>query len=186
MPRYIPGAACWWPMVPKPLVHRRSSARCKSRRWRLLVYTGREGHPLAEPPPEGARLPSGSTTAGPWPVVSKCALREGRQKERSTQVIPGRSPFGSLLLVDHRLSGLCHFATNEPSANVYLGGETTLYTIHLSRIVSAGRRSPRTGTSVWCADRTPRSCRRGSGARPPGDVRRIPCAGIHRSPRFRR
>lgn len=133
MPRYIPGAACWWPMVPKPLVHRRSSARCKSRRWRLLVYTGREGHPLAEPPPEGARLPSGSTTAGPWPVVSKCALREGRQKERSTQVIPGRSPFGSLLLVDHRLSGLCHFATNEPSANVYLDGETTLYTIHLKR-----------------------------------------------------
>ena len=131
MPRYIPGAACWWPMVPKPLVHRRNSARCKSRRWRLLVYTGREGHPLAEPPPEGARLPSGSTTAGPWPVVSKCALREGRQKERSTQVIPGRSPFGSLLLVDHRLSGLCHFATNEPSANVYLDGETTLYTIHL-------------------------------------------------------
>ena len=88
---------------------------------------------LAEPPPEGARLPSGSTTAGPWPVVSKCALREGRQRERSTQVIPGRSPFGSLLLVDHRLSGLCHSATNEPSANVYLGGETTLYTIHLNR-----------------------------------------------------
>ena len=92
MPRYIPGAACWWPMVPKPLVHRRSSARCKSRRWRLLVYTGREGHPLAEPPPEGARLPSGSTTAGPWPVVSKCALREGRQRERSTQVIPDAPP----------------------------------------------------------------------------------------------
>ena len=51
---------------------------------------------------------------------------------QDTLVIPGRSPFGSPLLVDHRLSGLCHFATNKPSANVYLGGETTLYTIHLS------------------------------------------------------
>ena len=42
----------------------------------------------------------------------------GRQRERSAQVIPGRSCFGSFLLVDHRLSSLCHFATNEPSANV--------------------------------------------------------------------
>ena len=42
----------------------------------------------------------------------------GRQRERSAQVIPGRSCFGSFLLVDHRLSSLFHFATNEPSANV--------------------------------------------------------------------
>ena len=56
---------------------------------------------------------------------------EGRQRERSAQVIPGRSRFGFILLVDHRLSGLCHSATNKPSANVYLGGEATLYTIHL-------------------------------------------------------
>ena len=47
---------------------------------------------LAEPPLEGARLPSGGTTAGPWPVVSKCALREGRQRERNTQVIPDAPP----------------------------------------------------------------------------------------------
>ena len=91
----------------------------------------------AEPPPEGARLPSGSITISPWTVVSKCTLREGRQRERSAQVIPGRSRFGSFLLVDHHLSGLCHFATNEPSANVYLDGETTLYTIHLRRKLSA-------------------------------------------------
>ena len=62
---------------PKPPAHRRSSARCKSRRWRLLVYTGREGHPLAEPPPEGARLPSGSTTIAPWQLVVQCALSIG-------------------------------------------------------------------------------------------------------------
>ena len=125
MPRYIPGAACWWPMAPKPPV---IGAAASDAQVAVGVYwyipAGQDT--LAEPPPEGARLPSGSTTAGPWPVVSKCALREGRQRERSTQVIPGRSPFGSLLLVDHRLSGLCHSATNEPSANVYLGGETTL------------------------------------------------------------
>ena len=34
----------------------------------------------AEPPSESARLPSGSTTAGPWPVVSKCALSRGPTK----------------------------------------------------------------------------------------------------------
>ena len=34
----------------------------------------------AEPPSESARLPSGSTAAGPWPVVSKCALSRGPTK----------------------------------------------------------------------------------------------------------
>ena len=33
-----------------------------------------------EPPPEGARLPSGSTTIGPWLVVSKCPLSRGPTK----------------------------------------------------------------------------------------------------------
>ena len=70
----------------------------------------------AEPPPAGAWLPLGSTAISPWPVVSKCALREGRQRERSAQVIPGRSRFGSLLLVNHRPSSLCHSATNEPQS----------------------------------------------------------------------
>lgn len=106
---------------------RRSCVRCTSRRWRLLVYIGRGGHPGGAAPGERTAAAGGTTTR--LSVVSKCALREGRQRERSTQVIPGRSPFGSLLLVDHRLSGLCHSATNEPSANVYLGGEATLYTI---------------------------------------------------------
>ena len=63
---------------------------------------------------------------------------EGVRRKRSAQVIPGRSRFGSFLLVDHRLSSLCHFATNEPSANVYLDGETTPYTIHL-RITNYGK-----------------------------------------------
>ena len=85
----------------------------------------------AEPPPEGARLPSGSITISPWTVVSKCALRRGPTKRSERPGHPQTLRFGSLLLVDHRLSSLCHFATNEPSANVYLDGETTLYTIHL-------------------------------------------------------
>ena len=55
-------------------------------------------------------MAAGSTTAR-LRVVSKCALREGRQRERSAQVIPGCSRFSSLLLVDHRPSSLCHLAT---------------------------------------------------------------------------
>ena len=159
MPRYIPGAACWWPMTPKPPV---IGAAASDAQVAVGVYwyipAGQDT--LAEPPPEGARLPSGSTTAGPWPVVSKCALREGRQRERSTQVIPGRSPFGSLLLVDHRLSGLCHSATNEPSANVYLGGETTLYTIHLiavSRKKYQARGREVEGLTIRRQSRSPRA-----------------------------
>ena len=54
----------------------------------------------------------------------------GLTKRTERPGYPGRSRFGSLLLVDHRLSDLRHLATNEPSANVYLDGETTLYTIH--------------------------------------------------------
>ena len=80
MHRYIPGAACWWPTAPKPSAHRRNSARCTSRRWRLPVYSGRGWTPPAEPPPESTQLPSGSTTIGPWPVVSKCALSRGPAK----------------------------------------------------------------------------------------------------------
>ncbi len=94
-----------------------------------LSILGREGTPGG--PPLGERTTAAGSTTTRLRVVGKCALREGRQRERSAQVIPRRSRFGSLLLVDHRLSSLCHFATNEPSANVYLDGETTLYTIHL-------------------------------------------------------
>jgi len=51
----------------------------------------------AKPPPEGARLPSGSTTIGPWQVVSKCALRRGAYKEegapRSFPDTPASVPF---------------------------------------------------------------------------------------------
>ena len=39
----------------------------------------------------------------------------GLEIDGMAQVIPGRSPFGSLL-VDHRLSSLCHSATNEPQS----------------------------------------------------------------------
>ncbi len=60
-------------------------------------------------------MAAGHTTASLL-VVSKCALSRGPQRERSAQAIPGRSRFGSLLLVDHLLSSLCHSATNEPSA----------------------------------------------------------------------
>ena len=96
-----------------------------------LSILGRDGTPGG--PPLGERTTAAGSTTARLRVVSKCALREGRQRERSAQAKPRRSRFGSLLLVDHRPSGLQHSATNEPSANVYLDGETTLYTIHLKR-----------------------------------------------------
>ena len=91
MPRYIPGAACWWPMPPKPPVIGAAASDAQAAVG-IYWYIPAGQDTLAEPPPEGARLPSGGTTAGPWPVVSKCALREGRQWERSTQVIPDAPP----------------------------------------------------------------------------------------------
>ena len=91
MPRYIPGAACWWPMIPKPPVIGAAASDAQAAVG-IYWYIPAGQDTLAEPPPEGARLPSGGTTAGPWPVVSKCALREGRQRERNTQVIPDAPP----------------------------------------------------------------------------------------------
>ena len=93
-----------------------------------LSILGRDGTPGG--PPLGERTTAAGSTTARLRVVSKCALREGRQRERSAQAKPRRSRFGSRLLVDHRPSGLQHSATNEPPANVYLSGEITLYTIH--------------------------------------------------------
>ena len=83
---------------PSPPVHRRSSARCTSRRQRLLVYIGRGGHPggaapggrtaavytgrgklMAEPNPVGRTMAEGHTTTS-LRVVSKCALSRGPTK----------------------------------------------------------------------------------------------------------
>ena len=134
---YIPGTACWWPKTPKPPCIGAAPPDAQAVDgvcWPVHTGQGRDARraSLVE-----RTVAKGSTTAH-LRVVSKCALREGRQRERSAQAIPGGSRFGSLLLVNHRLSSLCHSATNEPSANVYLGGETTLYTIHLSTVLCTG------------------------------------------------
>ncbi|EOS66561.1 hypothetical protein C816_00702 [Oscillibacter sp. 1-3] len=131
MPRYIPGTACWGPMPPQcigaaPPDAQTAGGVC----W--PVHTGQE-RDARWTDPRRSHDCRRQYHRRPWQVVSKCALREGRQGERSAQVIPGRSRFDPLLLVDHCLSSLCHSATNEPSANVYLDDETTLYTIHLSK-----------------------------------------------------
>ena len=115
MRRYIPGACLLVADAPKPPVHRRSFVRCTSRRWRLLARPCWAGKGPNGPPLGERTTAAGSTTAR-LRVVSKCALREDRQRERSAQVIPGRSRFGSLLLVNHRPSSLCHSATNEPQS----------------------------------------------------------------------
>ena len=54
---------------------RRGCVRYTSRRWRLLVYTGRGRIPPAEPPPGGRTMAAGHTTTRLL-VVSKCALSE--------------------------------------------------------------------------------------------------------------
>ena len=120
MPRYIPGATCWWPTAPSP--QRIGAAPPDAQAvdgvcWPVHTGQGRDARraSLVE-----RTVAKGSTTAH-LRVVSKCALREGRQRERSAQVIPRRSRFGPLLLVDHRLSSLCHSATNEPQSTYSSG-----------------------------------------------------------------
>ena len=95
-----------------------------------LSILGREGPPGG--PPLGERTTAAGSTTARLRVVSKCALRRGLAKRMERPSHPRTLPLGFLLLVDHRLFSLCHSATNEPPANVYLGGETTLYTIHLN------------------------------------------------------
>ena len=86
MPRYIPGAACWGLMAPKPPVHRCSSARCTSRRWRLLAcpYWAEKGRPAFL----GECTAAGGSTTARFRVVSKCALRRGLAKRTER---PGHS-----------------------------------------------------------------------------------------------
>ena len=96
-----------------------------------LSILGREGPPGG--PPLGERTTAAGSTTARLRVVSKCALRRGLAKRMERPGHPRTLPLGFLLLVDHRLFSLCHSATNEPPANVYLGGETTLYTIHLKK-----------------------------------------------------
>ena len=76
MPRYIPGAACWWMKAPKPPVIGAAASDAQAAVGVCWYIPAGEDTP-AEPPPEGARLPSGSTTIAPWQVVGKCALAEG-------------------------------------------------------------------------------------------------------------
>ena len=118
---------------------RRSCVRCTSRRWRLLVYTGRGGHPGGAAPGERTAAAGGTTTR--LSVVSKCALREGRKREGSAQIISGRSRFGSLLLVDHRPSNLYHSATNEPQSMYCSGLVKTPFIHYISKTntVACGR-----------------------------------------------
>ena len=90
MHRYIPDAACWWPMTPKPPVIGAAASDAQA-------AVGVCWYIPAGSAPESARLPSGSTTIGPWQVVSKCALRRGAYKEegapRSFPDTPASVPF---------------------------------------------------------------------------------------------
>ena len=59
------------------------------------VHTGQERKVRREPPPEGTRLPSGSTTIAPKPVVGKCALSRGPTKRTERPGHPQTLPLRS-------------------------------------------------------------------------------------------
>ena len=95
MRRYIPGAACWGSTAPKLPVHRRSPARCTSRRWRLLAcpYWAGRGRPAGRPS-ESARLPQAvpPPACGWW--VSALFERAGKENgaPRSSPDAPASVP----------------------------------------------------------------------------------------------
>ena len=95
MRRYIPGAACWGSTAPKLPVHRRSPARCTSRRWRLLAcpYWAGRGRPAGRPS-ESARLPQAvpPPACGWW--VSALFERVGKENgaPRSSPDAPASVP----------------------------------------------------------------------------------------------
>jgi len=95
MRRYIPGAACWGSTAPKLPVHRRSPARCTSRRWRLLAcpYWAGRGRPAGRPS-ESARLPQAvpPPACGWW--VSALFKRVGKENgaPRSSPDAPASVP----------------------------------------------------------------------------------------------
>ena len=66
MPRYIPGAACWWPMIPKPPVIGAAASDAQAAVGIYWYYTGRAGHP-------GGAAPGGRTAAvrryHRWPLA---------------------------------------------------------------------------------------------------------------------
>ena len=118
MPQYIPGAACGWPdgpQAPSASAQLRPMYKPPAASAGLSIL-GREGTPGGLPLEE--RTTAEGSIAARLRVVSKCALRGDQQRERSAEVIPGRSRFSSHLLVDHRPSSLFHSATNESPVNV--------------------------------------------------------------------
>ena len=95
MRRVYTGAACWGSTAPKLPVHRRSPARCTSRRWRLLAcpYWAGRGRPAGRPS-ESARLPQAvpPPACGWW--VSALFERVGKENgaPRSSPDAPASVP----------------------------------------------------------------------------------------------
>ncbi len=116
MHRYIPGAACWWPMAPKPPVHRRSSTRCTSRCWRLPYIPAEQDWQRSHA--HDSRRPYHQQ---PMAVVSKCALRRGPTKRTERPGHPQTLPLRFPPADQSRPSNLCHSATNKPQSMQYNG-----------------------------------------------------------------
>ena len=96
MPRYIPGAACWWPMAPKP--PSASAQLCPTHKPPLasagLSILGRKGKSGGSRPRRAHGCRQAVPPSRPSRWWASALLAEGRQRERSAQVIPGRSRFG--------------------------------------------------------------------------------------------
>ena len=135
MPRYIPGAACWGLMAPKPSVHRCSSARCTNRRWRLLAcpYWAEMGRPAYL----GECTAAGGSTTARFRVVSKCALSRGPTKRTERpghpRTLPPSVPSCWSITAFPAYAILPQM--NRSQCNVV--AETTLYTLHLNRRLCA-------------------------------------------------
>ena len=133
---YIPSAACWWPMAPKPPVIGAAASDAQAAVGVCCIYWQGKADGGAVPAPFPRRAHDGRRPYHhqSMAVVSKCALSRGPIKRTERPGPPRRFRFGSLLLVNHRPFSLCHSATNEPPVNVmWWSGETTLYTLHLRK-----------------------------------------------------
>ena len=106
-----------WPCLPEKTLGHPASSDCT---YRFLPYYIKSRCVTTQVYRQSERcsIPYGSEKErpeepSPLPEGARC-----RQRERGAQVISRRSRFGSLLLTDHRLSGLCHFSANGTVSHV--------------------------------------------------------------------
>ena len=140
MHRYIPGACLLGPIAPKPPVHRPSSVRCQSRRWRLLTYYTGQGKDAWRGRPRRAHG-CRRQYHRPLRVVSKCALTRGPIKEkrapRLTRTLPLCFPCWSITALPScasfyhkRTASRCSVSVVKPPFTQYISNKSSGPFIH--------------------------------------------------------